>query len=89
MEDIKCNKCNKDMIHLGGDRWYCPDCETKVTKLKVTGPKFVKQEPYINDEGIWVPVQPYVLEGTASTYQMIISKVLFVEAYNKWIKENE
>jgi hypothetical protein len=28
-----------------------------------------------------------VQEGCASDYRLIISKELFIEAYNKWIKE--
>lgn len=55
-------------------------------KLPAGSKKFVPQEPYIDNSGIWVPECPYVEEGTASHYKMIISKELFVEAYNKWIK---
>lgn len=38
-------------------------------------PKF-----YVDDKGIWVPAI-----GT-STYKQVLSKEMFVEAYNKWIK---
>ena len=53
--------------------------------------EWVKQEPYVDETGIWVPLSPYVEEGTCSNYKMLISKELFVEAYTKWIKgaENE
>lgn len=50
---------------------------------------YIKQEPYIDNEGIWIPVQEYVPEGYASTYRCLITKELFVEAYNKWIKNKE
>ena len=46
----------------------------------------IKQEPYIDDEGIWVPVNEYVHEGLGSTYRCVMTKEMFVEAYNKWIK---
>lgn len=46
---------------------------------------YIKQEPYINDTGIWIPVQEYVPEGYASTHKCLITKELFVEAFNKWI----
>ena len=49
-------------------------------------PKYVKQEPYINDEGIWTPCEEYVPEGCASNYRLVMTKEMFVEAYNKWIK---
>ena len=46
----------------------------------------VKQEPYVGEDGIYEPIDAYVPEGTASLYKMIISKEMFIEAYNKWIK---
>lgn len=46
---------------------------------------YIKQESYIDDTGIWIPVQEYVPEGYASTYRCLITKELFVEAFNKWI----
>lgn len=52
-------------------------------------PVYVKQEPYINDEGLWIPCEDYVLEGCESMYRMVFPKELFVEAYNKWIKGEE
>lgn len=48
--------------------------------------KYVKQEPYVNDNAIYIPCEAYVPEGSASMYKALISKELFVEAYNKWIK---
>lgn len=48
-------------------------------------PSYVKQEPYVNDEGIWIPCEEYVQEGHASTYRCVLTKEMFIEAYNKWI----
>lgn len=48
--------------------------------------EYVRNSPYIDDEGIWVPCHEYSPKGTASTYTMLISKDLFIEAYNKWIR---
>ena len=47
---------------------------------------YIKQEPYVDDEGIWMPCQTYVPEGCASNYKLVMSKEMFVGAYNKWIK---
>lgn len=47
---------------------------------------YVKQEPYVNENGIYMPTEEYIPEGCASVYKQLISKELFVEAYNKWIK---
>ena len=66
---------------------------TKITKVvSVAGgynhenTKYVKQEPYVGEDGIYEPVNVYVPEGQASTYRMLMSKELFIEAYNKYIK---
>ena len=35
------------------------------------------------------PIYAYAPEGIRMSYEMIISKEMFVEAYNRWIKEAE
>lgn len=47
---------------------------------------WVKQEPYVGEDGIYIPAEECVPEGYTSIYKQLISKELFVEAYNKWIK---
>jgi hypothetical protein len=56
----------------------------RITNIKQ--PQLIKQEPYVDNEGIYVPTEPYVYEGTSCYYRMLISKEMFVEAYSKWIK---
>ena len=51
--------------------------------------KYIKQEPYIDNDGVWKPCEPYVPEGYPGKYRLVISKDVFVEAYNKWIKGEE
>ena len=36
-----------------------------------------------------MPIEEYVPEGITSLYRMVISKEMFVEAYNKYIKGEE
>ena len=50
--------------------------------------KYVEQFPFVDDDGIYVPLEQYVPEGCVSNYKCLITKELFVEAYNKWIKNN-
>ena len=52
-------------------------------------PKYIKQHPYVDDDGIYMPLQEYALEGTASYYRMVIPKECFVDAYNRWIKGSD
>lgn len=47
--------------------------------------RYIRQEPYVDDNGIYMPVHEYVPEGTASIYKCVMTKEMFVEAYNKWI----
>ena len=64
--------------------------ETATLKLTSIGETvYVKQEPYVDKDGIYVPCQPYVPEGCCAAYKCLITKELFIEAYNKWIKEGE
>ena len=48
--------------------------------------RYIRQEPYVDDYGIYVPDKEYVPEGSVSVYRCIMTKEMFVEAYNKWIK---
>lgn len=48
--------------------------------------QYFKQSPYVDDNGIYVPEKLYVQNGEPCLYKCIITKEMFVEAYNKWIK---
>lgn len=48
--------------------------------------KYIRQEPYVNDEGIFVPIHSYVEEGLSSAYKCVMTKEMFIEAHNKYIK---
>ena len=45
-----------------------------------------KQYPYVDDYGIFVPTEEYKRKDDAGIFKCIITKELFVEAYNKWIR---
>lgn len=65
---------------INSDCTEYPDREevstTEIPDLDLSNaPKF-----YVDDEGIWVP------EIGTSMYKQIMSKEMFVEAYNRWIK---
>lgn len=47
---------------------------------------WVKHESYVDDEGIWYPCEEYTPEWMETNYKLVISKEIFIEAYNKWIK---
>lgn len=58
-----------------------------VKTLKCKSSKLIKQDPYVGDDGIYVPCEEYVPNGYISAYRCVLTKEMFVEAYNKWIKE--
>ena len=62
----------------------CTEYSSAVLPLKQE--VYMKQYPYVDDTGIYAPCEEYVQEGTASNYKLVISKEMFSEAYNKWIK---
>ena len=49
--------------------------------------KYIQQLPYVGDDGIYVPLEAYVSEGCECSYECVMTKEIFVEAYNKWIKD--
>ena len=48
--------------------------------------RYIRQEPYVDNHGIYMPVNEYVPEGTAPMYRCVMTKEMFVDAYKKWIK---
>lgn len=42
-------------------------------------------EPYVAEDGIYMPIHEYVYEGTAPEYKMLLTKELFQEAFKEYI----
>ena len=55
-------------------------------KIRTDNIKYTRRYPYVNDDGIYMPCSEYEPESCDTTYRMLMSKEMFVEAYNKWIK---
>lgn len=47
--------------------------------------RYIRQYPYIDDDGIYVPDNEYVPEDCVSKFHLVMTKEMFIEAYNKWI----
>ena len=58
-------------------------------KINRNPEKWIKQLSCVKDDGIYIPLEQYVQEGHDAQYHMLISKEVFIEAYNKWIKGEE
>lgn len=50
--------------------------------------RYIRQKPYVDEYGIYIPEKEYVPEGCVSVYHCIMTKEMFTEAYRKWIKDN-
>lgn len=48
--------------------------------------QYFKQEPYVGSDGFYVPEKLYVQDGEPCAYKCIITKKMFIEAYNRWIR---
>lgn len=46
-----------------------------------------KTEPYIGEDGIYVPKHEYTYEGVAVEYKLFITKEIFQEAYKEYVKK--
>lgn len=57
----------------------------KMSFTESSAKPYVKQEPYVGEDGIYMPLVEYVEEGCRSHYRLVITKELFIEAYEKWI----
>ena len=49
--------------------------------------KWVKHDPIVDDDGIYIPDYRYTLEGKVPTYQLVMTREMFREAYRKYIVE--
>lgn len=47
---------------------------------------YIETKPMIDDIGIWMPVESFVPVDCLSAYKCVMTKEIFIEAYNKWIK---
>lgn len=88
MASMPCGVCGGTLINLGGDIFKCEICGRRSTTVATAflQPTYIKQEPYVDDKGIWVPYHEYVQEGCSSNYKLAITREIFIEAYNKFIK---
>lgn len=46
-----------------------------------------KTEPYIGEDGIYIPKYEYVYEGAPVEYKLFMTKEIFQEAYKEYVKK--
>ena len=100
MKCKECNNCKQGYFESRPYSYVCigakvpfiiDDIEHECTEyifireVKEDMETYCKQNPYVDDDGIYVPLQDRVKVGTMSAYKNLIPKEIFVEAYEKWI----
>ena len=48
-------------------------------------PELRRAEPYVAEDGIYMPVHEYLYEGVPAEYKLILTKELFQEAFKEYI----
>ena len=48
-------------------------------------PELRRAEPYVAEDGIYMPLHDYVYEGVVTEYRLILTKELFQEAFKEYI----
>ena len=51
--------------------------------------EWIKNKPYVDEDGIYEPCCEYTQEGIASNYKLIIPKEIFIEAFEKFCKNRD
>lgn len=64
-----------------------PD-KIKSKMTHVDSREYERLTPYVDESGIWFPCEEYGVKGIPHAYKCLITKGLFVEAYEKWIKND-
>ena len=48
-------------------------------------PDMRRAEPYVAEDGIYMPLHDYVYEGVVTEYRLVLTKELFQEAFKEYI----
>ena len=48
-------------------------------------PELRRAEPYVAEDGIYMPLHDYIYEGVATEYQLVLTKEIFQEAFKEYI----
>lgn len=48
-------------------------------------PELRRAEPYVAEDGIYMPLHDYVYEGVVTEYRLVLTKELFQEAFKEYI----
>ncbi|MBQ6536825.1 MAG: hypothetical protein IJI40_08640 [Firmicutes bacterium] len=55
----------------------------------VRGDEWLKAEPLIDDEGIFIPEKVYYRASSGCQYRLIMTREMFREAWRRYIKEDQ
>ena len=80
--------CGATFRKVSDTHYRCPNCNNGLVILQIEKPQLIKLSPKITDDGIYVPISEYVYSNEPQDYMCIMTKEMFVEAYKKYILED-
>lgn len=60
-----------------------------VAAIKIDNRPWKKTKPILLDDGIYMPEVPYVRDGDNIPCTLVMTKEMFIEAYNRWILHDD
>ena len=71
-----CPTCNKEMLRLNNGSFYCATCNNNIVSQTycLKQPVYIKQDPKIDDDGIWLPYEEYVPVNMLADFFCLIVK---------------
>lgn len=48
-------------------------------------PELRRAEPYVAEDGIYMPLHEYIYDGVATEYRLVLTKEIFQEAFKEYI----
>ena len=82
----KCS-CGATYRKISDAHYKCPNCNNGMVLISTKPRKLIKLEPRVSEDGIYVPIEEYVYDDQPKDYRRVMTKELFVEAYKKYILE--
>lgn len=80
--------CGATFRKVSDTQYRCPNCNNGMIIIQTEKPRLIKLSPKIDEDGIYVPISEYVYSNEPQDYRCIMTKEMFVEAYKKYILED-
>ena len=87
MTTDKICSCGATFRKVSDTQYRCPNCNNGMILINTKPRELIKLEPRVSEDGIYVPIEEYVYDDQPRHYRCVMTKEIFVEAYKKYILE--